>query len=424
MTGGLDEMTAFGKALLDEIGAATEDAPGYSRDSYGKGEQIAHDILRRVGRELDLEERVDAAGNLYLTLPGRDRALPALYFGSHLDSVPHGGNYDGAAGVVAGAGVLAELIRRGVTPPCDITVMVTRAEEGEWFHLSYPGPEAAFGRLPASALEVRRQDTGRTLREHMRDLGLDPAAVAKGEPQITPDRIAAFVELHIEQGPRLIAAGQPLGVVSAISGGFRYPHARCLGAYAHSGAEPRFSRRDAVLGFSDFVQAIDALWDRLEPLGHEVTFTFGKLATDPEQHGANRVAGEVRFTLDIRCADMGLMAEIERDIGAAVAGIEARRRVSFDLGASFDWASAAMNGSLMRQLKDAGARLAIPVGQMASGAGHDTAVFAEVGVPSVMLFVRNQNGSHNPDEAMEAGDLGLGIALLTEFALAFDPPAR
>lgn len=412
---------AFATGLLARIEKATRDPPGVTRDSYGPGEQRAHDIVREAGIALGLEDWVDAAGNLYLTLPGRDRHLPVLVFGSHLDSVAHGGNYDGAAGVVAGLAVQAALLRAGEVPAHDLTVIALRAEEAVWFPLSYPGAEAALGRLPPAALEARRADTGLTLAQHLRDRGFDPEALARSEMQIAPDRIAAFVELHIEQGPRLVARHLPVGIVSAINGGFRYPRARCLGAYAHSGAEPRFSRQDAVLGFADLVTATEGLWDRLEAEGHELTITFGRVETDPAQHGGSRVSGEVGFSLDLRCEHPEVLSQIEDALRAALPGIEAARRVRFDLGPRFDWAPAQMDRGLMAQLGAAARRAGVEVGPISSGAGHDTAVFASAGIPAAMVFLRNRNGSHNPDEALDPADLARGIAVLTEFARSFRP---
>lgn len=410
---------AFATGLLARIEEATQDLPGVTRDSYGAGEQRAHDIVRAAGVALGLEDRVDAAGNLYLTLPGRDRHLPALVFGSHLDSVPHGGNYDGAAGVVAGLAVQAALLRAGEVPSRDLTVMALRAEEAVWFPLSYPGAEAALGRLPPVALEARRTDTGQTLAQHMRKRGFDPDALARGEVQIAPHRIAAFVELHIEQGPRLVARKLPVGVVGAINGGLRYPRARCLGTYAHSGAEPRFSRQDAVLGFADLVAATEALWDRLEAEGKELTITFGRVETDPAQHGGSRVSGEIGFSLDLRCEHHPVLDRIEEAMREALPGIETARRVRFDLGPRFDWAPAQMDRGLMAELDAAARRAGVEAGPISSGAGHDTAVFAAAGIPAAMVFLRNRNGSHNPDEELDPADLARGIAVLTEFARSF-----
>jgi beta-ureidopropionase / N-carbamoyl-L-amino-acid hydrolase len=182
------------------------DGVGVTRDAYGPGEQAAHDLVRATAEGLRLETDTDAAGNLYMTLPGRDRAAKRIVLGSHLDSVPRGGNYDGAAGVLAGLAVVAGMQAASFAPPRDITVLAVRAEEaGAWFPISYPGSHAALGRLPAEALDVRRLDTGRTLAEHMRASGFDPQAVCAGAGRLGPGNTAAYVELHIEQGPVLDA---------------------------------------------------------------------------------------------------------------------------------------------------------------------------------------------------------------------------
>ena len=167
------------------------------------------------------------------------------------------------------------------------------------------------------------------------------------------------------------------------------------------------------------MQATEAIWNRLEAEGQELTITFGRIESDPTQHGGSRVLGEVGFSLDVRCEHPDVLARLEREVRAAVDGIAARRRVRFDLGAGFDWAPARMDAGLQAQLQAAADRLGVPAGPISSGAGHDTAVFAAAGLPSAMVFVRNANGSHNPDEALDMGDLGLGAALLVAFVLGF-----
>src|SRR5258707_324355 len=131
------------QTLFDQLYAGSRAELGITRASYGPGEQMAHDLMSGAGRRLGLEQRIDAAGNLYLTLPGRDRSLPAIMTGSHLDSVPEGGNYDGAAGVVAGMAMLARWRRAGRQPRQDITVMSVRAEELSWFPPPYIASPAA-----------------------------------------------------------------------------------------------------------------------------------------------------------------------------------------------------------------------------------------------------------------------------------------
>ncbi|PZV39380.1 Zn-dependent hydrolase [Mesorhizobium kowhaii] len=416
-------LTAGGRlagSVLERLAETTTDAPGITRVAYGPGERFAHDLVRKEAEKLGATARVDAAGNLYLTLKGRNPDLPAIVIGSHLDSVPHGGNFDGAAGVVAGLAVMAELVGQKIQPARDLILMVTRAEEAVWFPLSYPGSQAALGLLEPQALEARRSDSGRTLAEHMLEEGFDPDAVRRGVSGIDTSRIAAFVEVHIEQGPRLVAAGVPVGIVTGIAGGFRYVDATCLGAYGHSGAEPRFARHDSVLGFADLVAGLEAEWDALEREGHEATITFGRVQSDPSQHGGSRVLGELRFTLDVRSAEAAVLERIEARLQALFAEVGAKRGVVFEAGPRFTWEPATMAPALIVGLDRAAQDMQMRVPHVPSGAGHDAATFAGASVPSAMLFVRNENGSHNPHESMEIADLDQAIRLLFRFVTDFD----
>ncbi|MDQ0474364.1 hydantoinase/carbamoylase family amidase [Labrys wisconsinensis] len=408
------------RRLLAELAQASADPPGVTREAYGAREQGAHDRVRREGEALGALARVDAAGNLYLTLPGHERGLPALVIGSHLDSVPHGGNYDGAAGVLAGLAVLSDLAEARFVPRRDLVVMAIRAEEAAWFPLSYPGSEAALGRLPPAALEARRSDTGRTLGQHMLEAGFDPEPIRRGVPQIPAGAIAAFVEVHIEQGPRLLAKGCPVGLVTAIAGGVRHVDAACFGAYGHSGAEPRFARRDAVLGFTDLVRGLEAEWDALEAEGSEATITIGRVESDPTQHGGSRVLGELRFTLDLRSEHQAVLDRLRASLRRICAEVATRRGVRFELGPAFTWAPARMAPGLVDRLEAAAVRAGLPAPRLPSGAGHDAAAFAGADVPSAMVFVRNRNGSHNPDESMDAADLDAAVRLLVQFVTTFD----
>lgn len=421
----LSEGAALARRMLQRLAEETADPPGVTRAAYGPGEQFAHDLARAEAEAFGAVAATDAAGNLYLTLRGTAPQLPALYIGSHLDSVPHGGNFDGAAGVVAGLAVMAEIVARGISLRRNLTVMVTRAEEAAWFPLSYPGSMAALGLLPARALEARRSDTGRTLADHMKEAGFDPDAVRQGQPPIEAQRVRAFIEVHIEQGPRLVKRGRPVAVVTAINGGFRHVRARCLGAYAHSGAEPRFSRRDAVLGFTDLVQGLEALWDRLEAENEDATITFGRIESDPTQHGGSRVLGEVGFTLDVRSPSQAILDRIAASLATLCDEIEARRGVRFELDPPFTWTPATMDGELIAGFGRSAERLRLDLPRLSSGAGHDAAAFAEAGIASVMLFVRNENGSHNPDESLDPADLDVAVRLLLEFVANFDSdPSR
>ena len=221
---------ALAERLFAELRARSFDGTGITREAYGPGERMAHALVREAAQGLGLETRSDPVGNLYLTLPGKDRAAKRVLLGSHLDSVPAGGNYDGAAGVLAGLAAVAGLRQAGFAPGRDITVMVTRAEEaGAWFPTSFPGSRGALGRLAPEELQVRRADTGRSLAEHMREEGFDPGFVERGGRELGPHNTAAFLEVHIEQGPVLEAEGIPLGTVTGIPGSRRLREARLIG---------------------------------------------------------------------------------------------------------------------------------------------------------------------------------------------------
>ncbi len=403
-------------SLFEGLRERTYDGVGVTRDAYGPGEQAAHDLMRATAEGQRLDTAIDAAGNLYMTLPGQDRAARRIVLGSHLDSVPRGGNFDGAAGVLAGLAVVAGMQAGGFVPARDVTVLAIRAEEaGAWFPTSYPGSHAALGRLPAEALDVRRLDTGRTLAEHMRAQGFDPDAVRAGAGRLGPDNTAAYVELHIEQGPVLDAEEIPVGIVTGIPGSRRLRAARVSGEYNHSGATPRRYRRDAAIALAELATRLDDHWGALDARGHTLVCTFCVLAT-AEEAGFTKVPGEARFQLDVRSVDPGNVDAVFAELHRLVPLIEARRGVRFDLGEETGSAPSPMNAGVRDALASAATALGVPHCRMASGGGHDAAAFAQAGVPAGMLFVRNQNGSHNPHEAMRMQDFAAACAVLTRWA--------
>lgn len=406
------------RRLFAELAEAGSDGrPGITRDTYGAGENRAHEIVAREAGALGLEVSRDAALNTYMTLPGCDRSAPAILIGSHLDSVPNGGNFDGAAGVVAGLIALAELERRGVRPACDVTVMGIRAEESAWFQVSYVGSRSALGTLPEGALQARRVDTGRTLADHIATCGGDPEALARGDRHLDPRRIRAFLELHIEQAPSLVEAGLPIAIGTCIPGNFRHPRVRIEGAYDHVGTPRRF-RRDAVAAGADIAAGLDAIWANEEAKRIAMACTLGRFHTNADRHGLTTVAGELEFSLDIRAYDAGVLAGLERRWQELVRDVAARRGLRIDVGARAEAPVGPCSPGLIEELAMAAADLGIPHTRMGSPASHDAAAFAQAGVPIGMVFVRNSNGSHNPDEHMEIDDFMAGTQVLLGWLLA------
>jgi len=401
---------ALAERMFDELRRNTFDGIGITRDAYGLGEQYAHDLIRTAAEERGLNTYIDGSGNLYVTLPGKAGRRGVRMTGSHLDSVPAGGNFDGAAGVVAGLAVLAGWRMADYTPDTDVTVMAIRAEESTWFPYSYLGSKAAFGLVEKETLDLVRADTGKTLQEHMRLLSLDPMNF--GKAVLSPEKIECFVELHIEQGPTLIDANMPIGIVSAIRGSFRYRKMRWLGEYAHSGAVGRTQRRDAVRAAVLWMADMDQTWEILLRQGDDLVVTVGQLSTNPAQHAFSKVAGELDCCIDVRSIDVGVLDRYDQILRASAKTIAAATRATVEFGARTGSSPAIMHEMLVNRLKELAGFRKIPAYEMPSGAGHDAAVFAQQGVPTAMIFVRNKNGSHNPHEAMEFSDFEMGIRLL------------
>ena len=401
------------RQTFDRLREHSSDPPGVTRTSYGDGENFAHRLIAEWAEELSLEVVHDYAGNQYATLPGRDRAAPRVIMGSHMDSVRHGGNYDGATGVICGMAALHRLRRLGRKPERDLAVMAIRAEEIVWFPCHYAGSRMAFGLLdPADYDRIRRSDSGRSLAEHMDALGFDSGALKAGKAWLRSDDIHCYIEVHIEQGPVLLDAGLALGVVTGIRGNLRYRYCRIDGVYSHAGGIPRRFRRDAVFSFVEFARFVEHECLRLEKAGADIVHTIGEAHTDAEHHAITKVPGRFDFTMDLRSIDNEILLDLDRALRVEAERISARRGVTIDLGEVTNARPAVMEENLQAALHAQLERRSIPTMAIGSGGGHDCAVFAGQGVASAMLFIRNDGGSHNPAETMEMADFELAAEVL------------
>ena len=405
-------------ALFDQLRRDGLDEPGVTRDPYGAGEQRAHASVTKAAEALGLEIWHDAAANLYMTLPGRDRTAPVVVIGSHLDSVPHGGNFDGAAGVLAGLAAVAALRDMGLALECDVVVMGIRAEESVWFPVSYIGSRGSLGTLPDGALDARRVDTGRTLADHITTCGGDPDALRAGARFFTdPAQIRAYVELHIEQAPSLVEAARSVAICTGIPGNFRYPDAWIEGRHDHVGLPRRF-RHDAAMAGAQFAMALDALWADYDERGIPMACTFGRFHTDTAAHGLTIVPGSFHFSLDVRAYDEAVLSELEDKVGSIVEDIEKRRSVRFHLGKRAGAAVGLVDPGIKAGLEAASREQDIDVLRIGSPASHDAAAFGAAGVKMGMIFVRNENGSHNPHESMCIGDFLDGTTVLLQWLIS------
>lgn len=396
------------------------DGIGVTRECFGPLETAAQERVARVAVHYGLHVERDRVGNLVVSLPGADLEAPFVATGSHLDTVPRGGNFDGAAGVVAGLLALVSMKICRALPARTIKLLALRGEESAWFGKSWIGSHALFGKLDPADLARPRFDTGRPLRAYLDDIGADVAAILRGDPLLRRSDIAVFLEAHIEQGPVLQARGLPLGVVTGIYGNVRHMNVLCRGEAAHAGATPRFLRRDAVVAAANFVMRMDAHWESWLGEGKQLVLTHGIVGTDPKEHAVSRVPGEVRFSVEIRSDDWETLDGFHRLLRQEAEAVSRARGVFFHFDEAIVNRPAPMDPRWVDRLEGLCERAGIPYTQLPSAAGHDAAVFAHAGVPTAMLFIRNAHGSHNPRESMSIDDLLIATRVLVDAMLMED----
>lgn len=398
--------------IFSELRTLTADSIGVTRASYSVGESAGLDLISRIALAHGLEVDRDGAANLVVTLTGKNSVAPMIIVGSHMDSVPCGGNFDGAAGIVAGLICLLRFKLASQIPPRTIKLLCLRGEESAWFDAGCLGSRALLGDLTTSDLDLVHHKTGYSLKRHLKDLNADIELIGAQRPLIDVKKIAAYYELHIEQGPVLVSRKLPIAVVTGIRGIFRVSKIKCIGEEGHSGAVPKELRRDAVSATIKLLHRMDERWTELCERGHDLVVTTGVLSTDPAIHGAARIGGEITFSFDARSQSDTTLSEIKRILLEECRSVAMQQRVEFVFGPEFAMRPSKMDSKLRAHLMYTAQQLGIPTGEIPSGAGHDATTFSQHGIPSAMIFIRNQNGSHNPHESMEISDFMLGTDLL------------
>lgn len=402
----------FAKKIFDDIREMSRDVQGVTRQAFSAKETEVLEYLTAIGRTLELEIKPDRAGNVWMTLPGKDRALPAFVAGSHVDSVPQGGNYDGLAGVTAALTVAWWMRQTGYQPVRDYTVLMMRGEESSFFGKAYMGSLGMLGKLTEKDLALKIRDGSCTLAQAMQSCGIDTGAVSGGKALIDTDKIAAFVELHIEQGPTLDAQKEArAGIVTGIRGNIRHKGVKILGEAAHSGATDKPYRHDALMAFTDWMQRIDRAWDRWLVNGEDLVFTVGVLKM-ASSAAISVIPGEVTFSVDIRSLSADTVRRFHDLMQKYGEEVAAERGVKIEYDPALLTAPSGVDSQLSDRLESSAKAEGIPCIRLASGAGHDSAVLGNNGIPVAMIFVANQLGSHNPHEAMKMEDFMQGTDIL------------
>jgi allantoate deiminase len=361
-----------------------------------------HALLRGRLEALGMSVSVDAAGNLRGLWQPPNATGKRLIIGSHIDTVPNAGAFDGVLGVTL-ALECAEIAQE-LKLPLPIEIIAFSEEEGVRFGLPFIGSRAAAGRFDPALLKLKDAD-GVTLEDAIRAFGLNPAEIDKAA--IDEDALG-FLEVHIEQGPVLEVEDLRVAAVTAIVGQSRHT-LTWTGHANHAGTTPMHLRRDALAGAAEWIVAVEALARRMEGL----VATVGHV--DVEPNAGNVIAGAVRVSLDVRHAnDLERKAAVETLLAQAEA-IAARRRLVLQCTRQMDQPAVPMDERLTAFLAEAIELTGLPVKRMPSGAGHDAMVMA-ARVPAAMLFLRSPGGiSHHPDETALEEDVAAALGVCRKF---------
>jgi N-carbamoyl-L-amino-acid hydrolase len=392
-------------AGLAKFGANPEG--GVSRVAFSEADVAGRAYVAQLMRDAGLTVRADAAGNLIGRREGRDAKLPAILIGSHTDSVPSGGNYDGDVGVLGAIEVTQRLQESGVHLRHPLEVVDFTDEEG-----GLVGSLAMTGRTKPGTLDVMSQ-SGKTVRDGLRAVGGDPDRLAEAKRR--PDELLAYVELHIEQGGILEANETDIGVVEGIVG-IRWWDVTVSGFANHAGTTPMDQRRDALVSAAQLVLAVNEIAKSMP--GRQVA-TVGRIRAEP---GApNVIPGKVVLSLEIRDLDAPKMQQVFDAIHARAEEIAKGQSTPVEFKEVEVGLEPAPTDERMRTIiGDAAASLGLSTRLMPSGAGHDAQDMAHV-VPTGMIFVPSVGGiSHSPKEYTAPKDVANGADVLLQTVIAID----
>jgi len=375
--------------------------------------RLALTDLDREGRDLFVkwcEEagcsvEVDAIGNIFARRPGRDESLPAVMTGSHLDTQPTGGRFDGIYGVLAGLEVIRSLNDAGYQTERAVEVAVWTNEEGSRFAPAMLG-SGAYSRALDPAWCLERQDAeGRSVAAELARIGY------AGERPIGGRPLDSYFEAHIEQGPVLEAAGEQVGVVTGAQGQ-RWYEVTVTGQEAHAGPTPMPVRRDALVGAAAMVQLVNRIGRQFPPYACS---TCGMLQVHPNSR--NVIPGRVWFTVDLRHPDDATLAEMDALLRAGLAEIAAEAGLELAVEQIWAFPATPFDPDCVAAVRAAAAAAGHPGFELVSGAGHDAVYMARV-VPTAMIFVPCEGGiSHNEIENAAPADLEAGCNVLLQAML-------
>jgi allantoate deiminase len=401
---------------IDVLATFSESVEGITRRYLTPEHKSANEMVARWMEEAGMATAVDAAGNIVGRYEGTTPGLPAIVIGSHLDTVPNAGRFDGILGVVTGIACVDRLHQGGVKLPYAIEVVGFGDEEGARFHTTYLGSRA-FANTFDSVLFTYRDRDGITVAEAMTRFGLDPDKVSQAGR--CAEEVHCYLELHIEQGPILERNNLPVGIVSGINGQSRL-NIKITGRAGHAGTVPMRERHDALAASAQTILAIEEICGSRAEQG--VVGTVGDIA--PQPGAPNVIAGSCTLTLDLRAPDDHARHGALDDIRVRLAHLALRRQVKVELSVIDEKETVRCSPWLIEIVTKAAEDRGIQPMLIGSGAGHDAAVMASL-TDIGMIFVRCRGGvSHNPEEDVALEDIEAGLNLLQRTLLRISEENR
>ncbi|MET3289762.1 UNVERIFIED_CONTAM: allantoate deiminase [Brevibacillus sp. OAP136] len=408
---GLNEAGISGQRLAGRLSAISEigltEQHGSCRIGFSQEEKQAKEVVASWMKAAGLKVTTDAAGNVFGRLEGIDPTLPAVLCGSHIDTVPNGGHFDGVLGILLALEVAEAWKETGYVPRRSFEVVIFSDEEGTRFNSGLTGSSALAGTIKVSDLHALIDHDNRTFKEVVEQVGLSAERFTEAKRDLT--QVAAFIEVHIEQGDTLEHEDLPIGIVSGIAG-LGGLEMTLKGHAGHAGNTRMNNRRDALVAASKIVLAIEELPRRIS---QTAVATVGQLNVYP--NGANVIPGEVKLSVDIRDIDKISLDRLIAQIVETAGNIAAECNIEFSCREVYSTPPIQVSETLRDLQMDIVSKLGMRPILIPSGAGHDAMILGQF-LPMAMFFVRSRMGiSHNPREWTSLDDCVIAAKALNRF---------
>lgn len=379
---------------------------GINRLAFSDADWQGREYLMQLMKDAGLTLRVDAFGNVIGHYAGKDESLPAVMCGSHGDSVPEGGNYDGIFGILSAIETVRSMHEEGFVPDHPIEVVLFMCEESSRFGAATLGSRAMRGELSQDDLDRLQDKQGRSLREVLKSRGLAPDHI---ETAIYKKPLKAFLETHIEQGKVLEHQHVQIGAVTGIAAPTRF-RVYLHGSADHSGATPMHLRHDGLCAAAKIITKLEELaaGEKSAP----VVGTVGICDVTPDV--MNVIPGEVELGIDIRSISADAKKKVADELKAYIKKVTDERGIPCEIKPVSDEKPAVMNKHIVKLVSDTAAKLGFSHLEMPSGAGHDSMHWAGF-TPTGMIFIPCRDGiSHNPAEYASPEDIAAGASVFSE----------